>query len=129
MDLSSMSVFQTASQRMHHLSVRQEVISENIANSDTPGYEARDVQSFSDYVSGARTHGLAATNPRHISSGRAGDVAVEEVNSWGTSPNGNSVILEEETIKSADTADNYMLASMIYSKANSMLRSAISGRG
>ena len=37
---------------MKHLSERQRVISENIANSETPGFKARDVRApdFSDLI-------------------------------------------------------------------------------
>lgn len=47
MKLSGMSFFQLASQRMSWLGARQAVISENIANADTPDYRAKEVSGFS----------------------------------------------------------------------------------
>lgn len=41
MKLESMSLFQLASQRMQWLGARQQVVSENIANADTPGYQRK----------------------------------------------------------------------------------------
>ncbi|EPX77997.1 Flagellar basal-body rod protein FlgB [Salipiger mucosus DSM 16094] len=114
---------------MHHLSTRQQVLSENIANSDTPGYRTKDVEAFSDYVSGARSTGLSSTHARHIGSIRGGDVQVVKPTSWGESPNGNNVILEEETIKAADTADNYQFATRLYTKAYGLLKAATTMRG
>ncbi|MGR3584486.1 MAG: flagellar basal body rod protein FlgB, partial [Pseudooceanicola nanhaiensis] len=60
MKLSGMAFFQIASQRMQWLGERQVVISENIANADTPDYKAKDISPFDQMLEegGQRTRGL-----------------------------------------------------------------------
>ena len=63
MKLSGMSFFQLASQRMSWLGARQAVISENIANADTPNYRAKEISSFDRMVQ-ARTPTQGACGDR-----------------------------------------------------------------
>jgi flagellar basal-body rod protein FlgB len=44
MDLPGIGLFRMISQQLHWLGQRQEVLSQNVANADTPGYQARDLQ-------------------------------------------------------------------------------------
>lgn len=112
MDSGSTSLTQLASQKMTWLSHRQRVISENVANADTPGYAARDVESFDDYL--RRPDGAA--------------VRVESAKSeWGSSMDGNGVVLEEQAIKAAETSGQYRLATRLYSKAYSLM-SIVNGK-
>ena len=46
MELKSMTLFQAVKKRMDWLAQRQEVLSQNIANADTPKYRARDLKSY-----------------------------------------------------------------------------------
>ncbi|WP_027234471.1 flagellar basal body rod protein FlgB [Leisingera caerulea] len=100
------SWLQTASQRMTWLAERQKVIAENIANADTPGYNARDVESFDDYLGKAPGSAVSV------------DYAKSE---WGRSLDGNGVILEEQSILAASVSGQYRLASKLYSKAHQMI--------
>jgi flagellar basal-body rod protein FlgB len=125
-DLNSIGVFRTASERMNWLSKRQQVISENIANADTPGYKAKEIEPFDVQLSRAR--GLRTTHEKHISTGRGGDYAVREATDhWGESPNGNTVSLEQQTIKSSETAEDYQAATNVYKKSLQLMKMAASG--
>ena len=56
--------------RLGWLDDRQRVIAQNVANSDTPGYVARDLKTPTDFAEAMRTGGglrMTATNARHIS--------------------------------------------------------------
>lgn len=128
MKLDSMSFFKLASQRMHWLGTRQQVISENIANSDTPGYEARDVTSFDSFVGAASQTGLVSTNARHITGSQTSGVSTQvDTGYWEKSLNGNTVVLEQQTIKSNDTFEQYKLATRLYQKGINLLNMSISG--
>ena len=132
MKLSGMSFFQTASQRMSWLGSRQSVISENIANANTPNYKAKDVTSFNAMVQGSHAtgQGVAVTDPRHISSTATtpSGVRVKLDESAGEgSLDGNNVALEQETIKAADVAGSYRLAADLYRKGNGLLTLAVTG--
>jgi len=56
---------------------RQQVLASNLANADTPGYQARDIDfesALRDQVAGTHSQGalaLAATDTRHITAGGA----------------------------------------------------------
>lgn len=129
MNLDSMSFFKLASQRLDWLGGRQQVISENIANSDTPGFEARDAASFEQYVNDTRQTGLVNTNPMHIGGQQAGGISsVVDDSYWEQSMDGNTVVLEQQTIKSSETAEQYKLATRLYQKGYDLLNMAISDK-
>ena len=119
-------------QRMAWLGARQNVLAENVANADTPGYVARDLKplNFADVLRGTALRarsGMSVTDPRHI-----GLAARESPTFFDTSapdseasPNGNSVSLEQEMIKVAGTQAEYQAASNLYAKAIDMLKLAI----
>lgn len=52
---------------------RTEVLASNLANADTPGYKAKDLE-FASVLKGAQNKGLnmEASNSQHISSGQSG---------------------------------------------------------
>jgi flagellar basal-body rod protein FlgB len=117
MNVSPQSVFDLASRRLEWLSNRQRVISENIANADTAGYRAKDVQSFESY--------LDASEPGSVGS----PVEVfEQKSTWGDTLSGNSVVLEEQMINATDTASQYRLASNLYRKAYQLVLAAAGTR-
>ncbi|SFP65103.1 flagellar basal body rod protein FlgB [Tranquillimonas alkanivorans] len=129
MKLDTMSFFRMASDRMSWLSERQKVISQNVANADTPGYKARDVGSFQEMVEGSRAGtGLARTHEAH----RAGSLdgtgvrVDEDRTAWEQSPDGNTVVLEQQTIRANEVAENYRLAAQLYRKGYELLSLAAS---
>jgi flagellar basal-body rod protein FlgB len=131
MNLPDIPLLGMLKQRMSWLSARQDVLSQNVANADTPGYSARDVKpmDFSDILSGeTRTApSLAVTDPRHIAIQPQTDSSFSNVAAPDTesNPTGNTVSLEEEMIKVADTQGQYAAAANLYSKALGMLHTAI----
>ncbi len=130
MKLSSMSFFQLASQRMQWLGASQKVIAENIANADTPGFKARDVSSFAELVDGARTGGVTTTHAAHITGGgHSGGVRVtSDDRAWENSIDGNSVVLEQQTLKANEIGENYQLAAQLYGKGHQLLTLAVVGQ-
>jgi len=138
MNLPSIPLLDALRERMSWLSARQDVLSQNVANGDTPGYAARDLkpldfaQVLKQSAHGASFDGaLAVTDPRHISTAAEpstpyGDTTVDE---GEPSPTGNTVSIEEEMMKVADTQAQYQAATNIYAKAVSMMRTAIDRNG
>ena len=118
-------------ERMSWLNARQGVLSQNVANADTPGYAARDVKpiDFSDILKGtAQTGpGLAITDPRHIAINADTTSSFENTDSPDTeaSPTGNTVSLEQEMIKVSDTQAQFQAATNLYAKAMTMMKTAI----
>ena len=126
-DVPLMSLLRT---RMSWLNSRQTLLSQNVANADTPGYAARDLKpvDFETELACAGPKGfsgMAVTDARHIALPVSGLQPDEQQTEVDTTPSGNSVSLEEEMMKVADTQAQYQTASNIYSKAIGMMRTAI----
>ncbi|MGI3170944.1 flagellar basal body rod protein FlgB [Pseudooceanicola sp. C21-150M6] len=129
MRLSDMSFFNLAHRRMNWLGTRQQVIAQNVANADTPGFKARDVAPFADALAGSRAGGLKTTNTRHISGSGATDGirTLEDEGPYESSLDGNSVALEQQAIKAAEISENYRMASQLYRKGHDLLTLAATG--
>ncbi len=131
MKLAGMSFFELASQRMRWLGARQAVVSENIANSDTPDYKAKEVSPFSAMVENSGgAGGMRITNAKHIqgTSGSMDGVRVDvDKTAWEQSIDGNTVALEQQTIKAAEISGNYQLAAQLYRKGHDLLTLAVTG--
>ena len=127
MKLNSMSFFQLASQRMSWLAANQRVVAENIANADTPGFKAREVSPFEALVDGSRTGGVRTTNAGHIQGGgHAGGLrATADGAAWETTIDGNTVVLEQQTLKAAEISESYQLAAQLYGKGHQLLGIAV----
>lgn len=116
MNNSDVSWFATASQKMNWSTARQKVISENIANADTPEYVGRDVTSFEDFID------QSAQQP-----GKSVETQ-EADNSWDGSFDGNAVVLEEQALLSSQTAGEFALATRLYRMGHQMITISI-GKG
>lgn len=132
MKLSGMAFFQVASQRMQWLGARQVVISENIANADTPDYKAKEVSGFGQMLDSeaGRTSGLRTTHANHIQgapSPAAGVTVQADAEAYETSIDGNTVSLEQQTIKAAEISESYQLAAQLYRKGHDLLTLAVTG--
>jgi flagellar basal-body rod protein FlgB len=130
MDLPDVPLLAMLRQRMNWLHQRQDVLSENVANADTPNYVARDLKplDFENALSSA-TNGpsLVTTNVRHIAltPSHMGKFEDHETPDQESSPNGNSVALEAEMVKVSDTQAQFQAAANIYAKTMTMMKTAI----
>ena len=131
MDLSNVPLFNIVKKRMAWLGQRQEVISQNIANSDTPKYKAQDIKKFrfKELIRKESSNMRMLTTDSDHRGGqrkRWSEFGVGEVKSpYETAPNGNSVILEEQLSKMGESSVNYRLTTELYKKHIGMLRSAL----
>ena len=119
---------------MAWLTRRQEVLSKNIANSDTPDYKPRDLKPFNfKELLGrqARQVKMAVTDKSHLPGRNRRDsdfsTAVDR-KPYETAPGGNAVILEEQMAKVNQTAISHRLTNELYSKHLDMLKIAL-GKG
>lgn len=132
MNLPDVPLLSILRDRMSWLNERQTLLSQNVANSDTPGYAARDLKPVDFEAELKRDQqnafsGLVTTDRSHIAIPMGGPFQMgnAEVTEHETSPMGNSVTLEEEMIKVADTQAQYQAATNLYSKMVGMMRTAI----
>jgi flagellar basal-body rod protein FlgB len=97
-----------------HAAVRHSVIAENVANANTPGYRAKDVEPFSEAYA------------RSIASRAKEAPSIKEIRTLGiASPNGNTVSIEDQMMRASQATRSHDLASTIYSKSLAMLRAAM----
>jgi flagellar basal-body rod protein FlgB len=132
MDISGLGLFRMITQQLHWLGQRQDVLSQNVANADTPGYQARDLKplSFDDQLRQSTALHMATTEPGHLA-GRGADpatAATKPVTPWEVSPDGNGVILEQQMTALAETQANYQMATELYRKQIGMLKTAIGSK-
>jgi flagellar basal-body rod protein FlgB len=130
-DIPLLSMLKT---RMNWLNQRQDLLSQNVANADTPGYAAHDLKpvDFSEALesSNALAQGggsMTVTDPRHIAVGQQGPQDFESIttNDTEATPGGNTISLEQEMIKVADTQAQFQAASNLYAKTMTMMKTAI----
>lgn len=107
-------LFELASRHAEWLSTRQATIAGNIANADTPGFKAKDVEPFTEVLEKTQL-AMATTASRHLAVGGtmtdATDVA--EGDSWMIKESGNSVTLEAELLKSGQVDREFTLNTSI----------------
>ncbi len=123
---------------------RQRVIASNIANADTPGYTARDV-NFKEAMATARGESRLATSqpvvgtvsrahPAHIPVGRPGDGSIGDTGSLAytaqTQPamDNNSVDLDRERANFVDNAVRYETTLRFINGHSKTILSAIQGQ-
>jgi flagellar basal-body rod protein FlgB len=127
MDLN-LNVLRLASELATHSAARQQVIAENIAHADTPGYRARDIASFEETLDATVPDFSArTTRPGHIPFGtETSAYRPYEVTAFGAeTPNGNTVSLEDQMMRSTDVRQHHQLALGVYEKSLSILRNSL----
>jgi flagellar basal-body rod protein FlgB len=125
--MSSIFLFDIASQRNQWLAMRQETITANIAHANTPGYAARDVQPF-EAVLQSEQLAVATTDPSHVAqSTRPVDGSVESDDDWQVYNSGNSVSIEKELVKAGDVNGAFALNNGVIKAFHRMLLTSTKG--
>jgi len=122
--MQPIQLFALASKQAEWLSVRQEVVANNIANANTPQYKAKDVASF-DAVLDNTSMRMARTNAAHFGdSTLSNNVKVEEAalnDEIGIQESGNTVALSKELSKAGEIKRQYELSANLVKSFNSMM--------
>jgi flagellar basal-body rod protein FlgB len=140
MSVNDAPYFSMLKNRMHFLNERQKVLADNVANVSTPKYTPKDLdeKSFQKTLSRTFSTGgssgpggispvsMVATSPMHIGGTKVSSAGVKSINSPDseTTLDGNSVVVEEQMIKVADTRMNYDIALSLYQKGLQLMRMA-----
>lgn len=125
--MSQIYLLQLASQQSKWLTARQTLIADNIANANTPGFHARDIQPFSEVLDQTQFT-MATTNPAHIAPPEeelTQGARVAESDGWATTVSGNSVSLEQELMKEGDISRAYTMNTNIKRVFHQMMLSAL----
>jgi flagellar basal-body rod protein FlgB len=119
-------LFDLSFRHAHWAQTRQAAIGGNIANADTPGYRARDIEPFRSRLDSFAL-AMAATDPAHFAPDRRRSAVDDtaEVETWAVTHSGNSVNLEEELMKASGTARAFRLDMSIARSFHGMLLSTV----
>ena len=136
MPISNIPLFSMLRTRMQWHQERQRVLSENVANADTPGFRGRDLVPLKfDRMRPSAPPGLtlARTTASHqtgagSSAGRSGSFEAARDGKQEIRPTGNAVSLEEEMIKVAANQMDYQAATALYTRSLGLIKTAL-GRG
>ena len=103
-----------------------QVTGNNVANANTPGYRAVDIQPFAAVLDSSPVE-MAVTDPAHLSSPQSQAVALREVEvepSEGTL-SGNTVNLEQQMINLGEVNRVYSMGANIRRAFHQLLLSAL----
>lgn len=127
----NLEIFQMAYSMATHAGQRQSVAARNMAHADTPGFKAQDIKPFRDtWQQGQSGTAQRATRAAHfngdmVNSNAALHATLIEDTSVSTDPNGNSVSVESEILRSVEAKRQHDRALAIYRSSLNVLRSAI----
>ncbi|HEX5935803.1 MAG TPA: flagellar basal body rod protein FlgB [Pseudorhizobium sp.] len=122
--MQPIQLFALASRQAEWLSVRQEVVATNIANANTPKYQAKDITPFDAVLDDTQMR-MARTHPGHLSASQfSQDIAVRENelnDEIGIQESGNTVSLAEELTKTGEIKKQYELGTSLVKSFHSMM--------
>jgi flagellar basal-body rod protein FlgB len=130
MNTSRIGLFDLAEKRLAWAASRQNVLASNIANASTPGYQPRDVVSFQNMLNGMSALAPVRTEPMHMTGTLpAQPVKVTKDTPVARSIDGNSVSLDDQLSKVADTDTTESLVTTIWKKYMSFFSLALGKSG
>jgi flagellar basal-body rod protein FlgB len=116
------NLFELAAKQAEWLSVRQSAIAGNVANANTPGYHALEVEPFSKVLDGRRVS-MQATQVSHMSGGIGAEAITVHERDAGPQvlPSDNSVVLEDELLAAGEVHRAFELNTAIVKAFNHMM--------
>lgn len=134
MAITDIPIFSMLRTRLDWAQTRQRLLAENVANSDTPNYQARDLAplNFPDpakvATAGVPRVQLAQTEAGHFGMAEGSSQFSENKAAYDVRPTGNAVSLEEEMMKVAANQMDYQAASALYTRSLNLIKTAIGKR-
>ncbi|NDU99499.1 FlgB family protein [Pseudoroseicyclus tamaricis] len=123
----NLAIFGMADAMARHAGARTALVARNLANADTPGYRASHLPSFAEVADsgGVEVPSLRTTRAGHIGGDPAPLRARQEPAEGQTSPNGNSVSIEEEMVRAVAAEREHSRALAVYRHSMQVLRTVI----
>ena len=124
--MQPVNLFALASHQAEWLASRQAAPAGNIANVNTPGYKAVDVEPF-DKVLAKSGVGLVATHAGHFGASTSEVSFKTRETTEGTTllPSKNSVVLENELIKAGEVSREFQLNTAIVKAFHRMMMMSV----
>jgi len=132
MAITDIPILSMLRMRLEWSQSRQKLLAENVANSDTPNYQARDLTPLKfetpKEVSPAAVAAvsLSRTEEGHMKGFAGGDPSFRTQNAgYEVRPTGNAVNLEEEMMKVAANNMDYQAATAVYTRSLKLIKTAL----
>lgn len=120
MDTLIPGLLNLAGRRLDYLAQRQTVLAQNVANTDTPGYVARDLPPFAAVLADADGT-LRRVSPRQFAGG-GGVPGSARIRPVAQQPDGNAVPLDVELSDIAAAASDQQLVTNLCAKYVAMFQ-------
>ena len=134
MDYSRLNLFKMMHTKMGYLAERQDILTKNIANVDTPGEKAHDLKEL-DFKRMANIYAtklkMRTTSNLHNNGTQKmpDDFRDEKLRkTYETTPVKNNIVLEEQMAKVAETQMQYQMTTNLYKKTTDLFKTAIGNR-
>ncbi|WP_315925480.1 flagellar basal body rod protein FlgB [Mesorhizobium sp. SP-1A] len=125
--MEPVNLFDLASKQSQWLAVRQSAVAGNIANANTPGYVANDVEPFEKVLDRTAVH-MSATQSGHLGGATEAAYTVKPQEFTGAMmPSKNTVVLENELMKAGEIRRSFELNTAIVKAFHAMMLSAVKG--
>ena len=119
--MSEIFLSSLAKNNANWLSVRQSLVASNVANANTPGFRAKDVEAFDNGQS--MFSNLVQTDKKHLASGigNVAGIGTTSASTWDTYHSGGNVSLPQEMLKAGEIAGAYELNTTVMKSFHRML--------
>jgi flagellar basal-body rod protein FlgB len=128
MPISDIPILAMLRERMQWHQERQQVLAENVANADTPGYQAKDLSplNFERHLQGVASLELDRTEPGHLPAEESDEsqFAANHDGRYEIRPRGNSVTHEDEMMNVASNQMDYEAVTQIYTHSLDLIKLA-----
>ena len=121
---NGLGLFTLAERRLSWIDRRQGLLAQNIANANTPGFVAKDLQPFARTLQQALP-GLSTTDVKHLSGPHPDIADAAQSRPTSRAPDRNAVSMEEQLTKVADTDGAQALVTNLYRKYMGFFRIAV----
>ena len=131
--LASQDTLSTVKSALDGLAKRQELISHNLANVDTPGYQAKHLNFETALRNSLKRSGsipMSSTREGHLSSRRPDNKHFQVLNRKGGTAraDGNNVDIDQELLAMSETNLRFQTLTKLLGKKYSLLREIASRR-
>jgi len=128
-DYSKIQIMQMMKHKMAYHSERQDVLSQNIANADTPGYRPRDIPEpdFTEELKKRTRLQMRKTSPMHSEGTffKVPEFRAEQDDYFEIKPVKNAVNVEEQMAKVSHNAFEFQTTTSLYRKTAGLFKTAI----
>ncbi len=122
----SLSIRHMAQALAEHAGTRLGLIARNVAQADTPGFKAMDLPDFATTYQGDTA--MRATRAGHFTAAGQAMRPQQQATGGEASPDGNTVSLERELVKSVEVRQQHDMALAVYRSTQDILRASLGRR-